>query len=113
MPMPVTQNPSVLARALVCARETAVDSSIVKCAAAARRQNPGPMTGDIRIPYAMLRTPSRAADAIADGAAARPPAPTMPTNANCEPPVNIRRLRTHVCQTSSPEATARAPKETP
>ena len=70
--MPVTQNPSVRARGVVWASETAVDSSIVNCAAAARRQKPAPITGDIRMPYAMLRTPSRDAEAIAAGAAGEP-----------------------------------------
>ena len=51
--------------------------------------------------------------AIAAGAAARPPVPMMLTKANCEPPVNISRLITQVCQMSRPAATASAPNETP
>jgi hypothetical protein len=64
-------------------------------------------------PVGDVPTPSRPAEAIAAGAAATPPAPITPMNANCEPPVNITRLSTHVCQTSSPDATARAPNEMP
>ena len=90
-----------------------MDSSIVNCAAAARRQKPAPITGDIRMPYATLRTPSSDADAMAAGAAATPPAAMTPTKANCEPPVNISRLSTQVCQTSRPAATASAPNEMP
>ena len=73
MPTPVTQNPTVRACGDRCASDTAVDSSIVNCAAAARRQNPGPITGDIRMPYATLRTPSSDAEAMAAGAAASLP----------------------------------------
>src|SRR5690606_18662174 len=71
------------------------------------------MIGDIRIPYARLRTPSSAAEATAEGRAAMPPAPRTPMNANCDPPVNISRLSTQVCQTPSPDATASAPNEMP
>ena len=78
-----------------------------------RRQNPGPITGDMRMPYAMLRMPRSDADAMAAGAAATPPAPMTPANANWEPPVNMSRLSTHVCHTSRPDATASAPNEMP
>ena len=40
-----------------------------------------------------------------------PPAPTTPTKANCEPPVNINADRAQVCQASSPDATPKAPNE--
>ena len=60
-----------------------------------------------------MRTPSSDADAMAAGAAAMPPAPITPTNANCDPPVNMNRLSTQVCQTSRPDATASAPNEMP
>ena len=33
--------------------------------------------------------------------------------ANCEPPENMNRLSTQVCQMSSPDATAKAPNESP
>ncbi len=58
----------------------------------------------------MFRTPSSAAEATAEGRALIPPALKTPMNANCDPPVNMSRLRTQVCHTSSPEATASAPK---
>jgi len=67
----------------------------------------------MRIAYAALRTPSRAEEAMAAGAAAGPPAATTPTKANCDPPVNISRLNTQVCQMSRPDATDRAPNEMP
>jgi len=56
-----------------------------------------------------LRMPRIAAAEIADAPAAVPPVASTPTRANCEPPVNMTRLITEVCQTSSPAATARAP----
>jgi hypothetical protein len=57
--------------------------------------------------------PSMVAVAMAAGAAARPPAATMPTKANCEPPVNMTSESTWACQMSRPAATASAPKLTP
>ena len=45
--------------------------------------------------------------------AATPPDASTPIRANCDPPLNMTRLRTHACQTSSPEAVASAPKEIP
>ena len=113
MPIPVTQNPSRRARGSSCARATAVDSSIVNCGATMRRHREVPITGAIRSPYATFRTPSSPAEAMAAGAAASPPAPITPMKANCEPPVNITRLSTQVCQTSRPDATASAPNEMP
>jgi hypothetical protein len=59
-----------------------------------------------------LRTPSSAAEAIAAGAAAMPRADHADER-ELRSPVNISRLSTHVCQTSRPDATARAPNETP
>jgi len=50
---------------------------------------------------------------IATPAAAAPPAPNTPMNANCEPPENIRALSAAVCGRSSPEATPSAPNEIP
>src|SRR3546814_3075127 len=43
---------------------------------------------------------------MAAGTAGNPPAPTTPTNAYCEPPVNMNRLSTHVCHTRSEEHTS-------
>ncbi len=59
----------------------------------------------------MLRRPSRVAVAAAETGV--PPEAATPTKANWEAPVNISRLRTQVCQTSSPEATETAPNDTP
>ena len=78
-----------------------------------RVKRPGGSRVDIRMPYATFRTPKSAADATAAGIAASPPAEITPTKANCEPPVNMTRLRMQVCQTSSPAATDSAPNETP
>ena len=50
MPIPVTQNPTCRSRGSLCEIATAVDSSIVKCAAAALRTGPPPTIGDIRMP---------------------------------------------------------------
>ncbi len=113
MPTPVAQNPSRRAFGSSCASATAVDSSIVKCGATIRRHGDVPTTGAIRRPYATFRTPRRPDEAIAAGAAATPPAPITPMKANCDPPVNITRLSTQVCQMSSPDATANAPNEMP
>ena len=57
--------------------------------------------------------PSIEEAAIAAGAAATPPAPTMLTNANWDPPVKRTSESTCACHTSSPAATARAPKLMP
>ena len=71
----------------------------------------------IRTEYRLLRTPSRAALVMAavptatDGTA---PAPAItPMSANCDPPLNMNRLSTQVCQMSRPEATESAPNEMP
>ena len=50
---------------------------------------------------------------IAASPADVPPLASTPISANCEPPENINRLSTQVCQTSSPDATASAPNDTP
>ena len=113
MPTPVTQNPILRARGCSCASATAVDSSIVIGTARPRRNAPPPTTGDIRSPYATLRTPSSPADATAAGSAVAPPEANTPTKANWEPPVNISRLSTQVCQMSRPAATPSAPNEIP
>ncbi len=42
-----------------------------------------------------------------------PPAASTPTRANCEAPVKTSSERAQVCQTSRPEVTLTAPKETP
>src|SRR3954447_2958685 len=45
--------------------------------------------------------------------AATPPEASTPIRANCEPPLNMTRLSTQACQTSSPDAVASAPNEIP
>ena len=67
----------------------------------------------MRIEYSDSRVASSVELAIAAGAAASPPVAITPMRANCDPPENISRLITQVCQTSSPAATASAPNETP
>src|SRR6185312_1967082 len=57
--------------------------------------------------------PRMAALAIAAGPADTPPVAITPTSANCDPPVNISRLITQVCQMSRPAPTASAPYDTP
>src|SRR5215218_1931569 len=47
------------------------------------------------------------------GPAASPPEAITPTSAYWDPPENMSRLRTHVCQTSRPAATDSAPNEMP
>ncbi|MNI93294.1 hypothetical protein D3C73_1512220 [compost metagenome] len=65
----------------------------------------------ICMPYMPLRRPSSALAVIA--ATPEPPPATTPMKANCEPPLNRRRLNTMVCQKSKPDATDKAPKDTP
>src|SRR5690554_1210713 len=60
-----------------------------------------------------LRLPRSTAPAIAAGPAATPPDASTPISANCDPPENISRLSTQVCQTSSPAVTPSAPNEIP
>ena len=60
--------------------------------------------------YPFLLGPSIAALATP---AMPPPAAITPMNANCDPPVNITRLSTQVCQISRPDAVASAPNEIP
>src|SRR4051812_9478776 len=50
---------------------------------------------------------------MAAGPAATPPLASTPITANCEPPENMNRLSTWVCQMSSPDATANAPNDSP
>jgi hypothetical protein len=50
---------------------------------------------------------------MAPGIEEIPPLAITPTNANCDPPLNIKRLNTMVCHMSSPAAEDRAPKEMP
>ncbi|CCH86639.1 exported protein of unknown function [Modestobacter italicus] len=59
----------------------------------------------------MLRVPSSSALPIA--ASAPPPAPSTPTSANWEAPVNISSDIASACHGSSPAPTAAAPKATP
>ena len=42
-----------------------------------------------------------------------PPAPMMPTKANCEPPLKSSTDSAQVCSRLSPDATDRAPKLMP
>src|SRR3954454_1672384 len=44
---------------------------------------------------------------------APPPELSRQMRANCEPPLNMTRLSTQACQTSSPDAVASAPNEIP
>src|SRR5690606_22805151 len=110
---PVAQKPARRAgrSSAGCASATAVDSSIVRCAAAGFHRPRGRSSDAICSPYRLLRTPRSAAVAVA--AAPAPPAPITPMNANWLPPVNMSSDSTHVCQTSSPAATESAPKEIP
>src|SRR3954469_9143225 len=114
----VIQNPMRWPRNVGCAVETAVDSSIVQWPASPACPHPrpggGPPTiGAIRIEYSELRTPSSAAPVIAAGPAATPPLASTPITANCDPPENMNRLSTWVCQISRPDATANAPNDSP
>ncbi len=58
-----------------------------------------------------LRDASISADASAE--IGEPPAPTMPTAANCEAPVNTSRDITLAWRTESPTLVASTPKVTP
>src|SRR3954447_8609774 len=69
--------------------------------------------GAMRIEYSELRTPRSAAPVIAAGPAATPPLASTPITANCDPPENMNRLSTWVCQMSRPDATASAPNDSP
>ena len=55
--------------------------------------------------------PSR--DEVATAATPEPPAATIPTRANCEPPENSSADSAIVCQSESPAATESAPKLMP
>jgi len=57
----------------------------------------------------VLREPSSAA--VAAPAHTLPPAPTTPTSANCEAPVNIKIESAQVWTSVSPAAVEMAPKE--
>ena len=59
----------------------------------------------------MLRVPS--SRALATAATPLPPAPTTPTRANWEAPVNIDSDITTACATVSPAEAAAAPKAVP
>jgi hypothetical protein len=54
-----------------------------------------------------------AAPIPAEATPAPPAAAITPMKANCDPPLNIRRLNTWVCHTSKPAVTDKAPKEIP
>ncbi len=108
---PVAQNPSRPSAGSRCAVATAVDSSMVSCAASTRRSPRTPSRGATCTAYRPLRAPSSTAEAAP--ASPEPPAPSTPTSANCEPPVNISTLSAQACAALSPEAVASAPKETP
>ena len=110
-PRPVHQKPARASAGSPWAVATAVDSSIVSCAAAQPRGPRAPTSGAIATPYSALRAPS--SPAVAAAATPVPPAPMTPTKANCDPPVNISRLSAQACHTLSPAATASAPNDTP
>jgi len=58
----------------------------------------------------VFREPSNAA--ASTPAQMLPPAPTTPTNASCEAPVNISTESANVCMRDSPAAVEIAPNET-
>ncbi len=59
----------------------------------------------------MLRVPS--SSALATAATALPPAPSTPTSANCDAPVNSSSDSTQACSVDSPAVTAAAPNDSP
>ena len=110
-PNPAVQNPRCCSAGAVWPAAVAVDSSMVMCAATGLRQPWGLSRWFICMPYTALRTPSSAAAPTAADTA--PPPAITPIKANCEPPVNIRRLSAMAWPTLRPAATASAPKEMP
>jgi len=83
----------------------------MSCDHKARFQN-GPCRADaITTPKASERRFSSSPAAMADPA--DPPAPMMPTAANCALPVKTRTEKADACQTASPAWTAAMPKATP
>ena len=64
-----------------------------------------------RTAYSVLREPRRSALAIPAGT--EPPAPSTPTSANCEAPVNASSDSAQVCRTESPAVTLTAPNPRP
>jgi hypothetical protein len=109
--MPVERNPVRAAEVLSRVTAIAVDSSIKRCAAPARRQPRQSSIGASRSPYRVLRLPSSSAVSAPDRGA--PPAARTPTRANWLAPVNSSSDITQVCTTSRPAATPSAPNETP
>src|SRR5215467_12781733 len=93
------------------ASETAVVSSITPCAVSSLRAPRGSSKPVIRSPYSAFLLPSRMAPATPP--IRLPPAATDPARANCDAPVNARRLSTQAWATFSPEPTAAAPKASP
>ena len=85
---------------------TAVDSSMVSCAASRRRNPRTRRIRDTCSAYRPLRTPSNVD--VATAATPPPPAPRTPTRANWDPPVNNSADIATVCQTVSPAETETA-----
>ncbi len=90
----------------------AVDSSITRWAAAARRAA-APVDASGRPSGRRACCGCPAAAPTGRRTAGLPPEPITPTRANCEAPVNTSSESAHDCQTSSPLATEIAPKEMP
>src|SRR5690349_13551522 len=91
--------------------DMAVDSSMISCAAANRRQPPSRSSSVSRNPYSAFRAPSMIA--VAAPANGAPPPATTPTSPNWLPPVNINNDSAIVCARSNPPANAIAPNEMP
>ena len=110
-PTPAHQNPVRRRVEVVCAVETAVDSSMVNCAARTFFHPWNPSKGPSCTPYKPLRTPNKPDVRTAE--TALPPAPRTPMKANCDPPVNMSRDKAMVCHRFRPAAMDNAPKEIP
>src|SRR6266550_2974809 len=82
---------------------------MTKCEPRARLQPRTFSMVERRTPYRVLRDPSNAAATAP--AQMLPPAPTTPTSANCDAPVNMRSDSAPVWRTDSPAAVAIAPNE--
>jgi hypothetical protein len=108
---PVPRKPVRAAGVLSRVTDIAVDSSMSRCAAPARRQPRHPRSGASRRPYNVLRVPS--SSPVTAPAIGLPPAPSTPTKANWEAPVKTSSDRAQACSTERPAATEIAPKEMP
>src|SRR2546429_9228819 len=82
---------------------------MTKCEPRARLQPRMLSIVERRTPYRVLRDPSNAAATAP--AQMLPPAPTTPTNANCDAPVNMRSDSAPAWRQDSPAAVAMAPNE--